>query len=78
MKEKIKITYDRNKCTNCGNCAAICPVFFESKDNQTSLKNSQEVDGKHWLEAEVNDEELALLKQAAKFCPVRIINIEKN
>jgi ferredoxin len=57
----MKVNIDKNKCTGCGSCAAICPKIFALKDGKAIAKTP------------ITNEECA--KQAADFCPVKAISI---
>ena len=57
-KYKLKID---DGCISCGNCANVCPEFFEMKD-----KSSLKID---------ETDELKCAKEAAEQCPVNVIHI---
>lgn len=63
MKEKCKISIDRNKCIGCGSCVALCEGNFELKD------------GKAFAKKAVSD--LQCNKEAAESCPVQAIKVTK-
>ena len=63
---KYKIKVD-GKCISCGNCAAVCPEYFELQDKAKAKKPETD--------------ELGCAKDAAEQCPVSAIHItdtEKN
>jgi len=57
---KYKIKIDEG-CISCGNCANVCPDFFEMKE-KSELKKSE-------------TDDLGCAKEAAEQCPVNIIHI---
>lgn len=63
MTHKIKV--DQECCIGCGSCVAICPEFFELKENGKSYVKQDEV------------EEIGCAQQAAEACPAGCIKVEK-
>lgn len=62
---KFKIQQDREKCTGCGNCAAVCPSNWKmTKDGKASP-----------IKTELN--EVGCNQEAVNGCPVGIIKIIK-
>jgi len=72
----MKIVLDREKCIGCGNCAVICPAFFEmAEDGKTKLKGKV-------IKAKKNIEELLIAslecaQEAADACPSQAIRVNK-
>ncbi len=72
----MRITLNKDKCIGCGNCAAVCPKFFEmAEDGKSSLKGKK-------TKPEKQIEELIILKpecaqEAVDSCPVQAISLEK-
>ncbi len=71
----MKIIQQRKKCIGCGNCAAVCPKFWEmGNDGKANLKGAKQTkDGN--FELEVKD--IDCNKQAESSCPVQIIHVKK-
>ena len=72
----MRVVQEREKCIGCGNCAALCPKYWEmAEDGKVTLlgakKNSKT--GNHELEVK----EVECNQEAADSCPVQIIHIEK-
>lgn len=72
----MKIIQEREKCIGCGNCAAVCPKFWEmAEDGKSQLLNAM-------INSQTGNQELEVDKvecnqSAADSCPVSIIHIEK-
>ena len=72
---KVKVIFDRENCIGARACAVVCPKYWgmaddtDGKANLLDSKKNQET-GKYELEAEVSDEDLVCLNDAAKACPV--------
>ena len=60
---KYKIEVD-DSCIACGNCASVCPEFFEIKE-KAEAKSSEADD-------------LKCAREAAEQCPVNAIHITDN
>lgn len=73
----IKIIFNKNECIGCGSCGVVCPAFWETLDDmKANLKNAHlREDGN--LELEIDAKDLACNEEAAQFCPVQVIKIEK-
>lgn len=70
-----KIILEREKCIGCGSCAAICPKYFEMKDEGKSsvigaARNEKGDD-------ELETEKVECAESAAEACPAQCIHIEK-
>lgn len=75
----VKIMQNHNECIGCGTCAALCPKFWEMKDDEKayligSKKNSKT--GNFELDVDLNKEDLECNKFAEKACPVQVIEIQ--
>ncbi|MEK7674110.1 MAG: ferredoxin [Patescibacteria group bacterium] len=77
MEKRIKITLKKGQCIGCGTCVAICPKFFELKNEIANLKNSKENDEKFELEISASEDDLLSIKQAEKFCSTKSILIKE-
>lgn len=76
--KKIKITFDRQNCIGAATCAAIAPTYFQMNDDgKATLQGAvkDEKTGKYVLETEVNDEDFGYLSDAARSCPVQVIEV---
>lgn len=72
----MKIIQQRKKCIGCGNCAAVCPKFWEiGADGKANLKGAKET-SPGVFELEVDDP--GCNKQAETSCPVGIIQVKKG
>jgi len=60
---KYKLEID-DGCISCGNCANVCPDFFEMKEKSVLKKNETD--------------NLGCAKEAAEQCPVNVIHITDN
>ncbi len=70
-----KIKLEREKCIGCGSCQAVCPRFFELKEDGKSSIIGAQRDGAGNDELEVVKLECA--ESASEACPVQCIHIEK-
>lgn len=78
-KKKIKVIYDRENCIGAVSCAVVAPQFWKMKDDgKADLIKSEfnKKTKKYELELEVDEETLAILKDAEDACPVRVIEID--
>ncbi len=68
----MKVVLDKEKCTLCFSCVAICPEVFEGKEDGT-------VDVKdEYKGVEITDESLKeKVREAAEACPAIAISIEE-
>lgn len=66
----MKVVLDKEKCTICFSCVAICPEVFEGKDDGT-------VDVKdEYKGVDITDEELQKkVREAAGACPSGAISV---
>jgi len=70
-----KIKLEREKCIGCGSCSALCPKYFELKeDGKSSIVGAQR-DAAGSDKLEITKIECA--EAAAEACPVQCIHIEK-
>ena len=67
----MKIIHDPKKCINCGNCVAICPIFFQFTDDKVMLIQGKEDRKAGRFEREV--EKIDCGKDAADTCPTSAI-----
>jgi ferredoxin len=68
----MKVTLDKEKCTLCYSCVAICPEVFETKDDG-SVDVKDEYKG-----VDIADEQLQeKIREAATACPSLAILIEE-
>lgn len=69
-----KIKLEREKCIGCGSCQALCPKYFELKeDGKSSVVGAQREGEIDILETE----KIECADQAAQACPAQCIFIEK-
>ena len=57
---KYKLEIEQG-CISCGNCANVCPEFFEMEEKSKLLKKETD--------------DLGCAKEAAEQCPVNVIHI---
>ena len=63
----MKINIDQQKCIGCGSCLAVCPDFFELRDdNKAYLKEDKHGD----------IEDADCVQEAVEICPVQAIEVE--
>ncbi len=68
-----KIKLEHEKCIGCGSCQALCPKYFELRDDGKShIKGGG---GGNVEELEV--EKIECAESAAEACPAQCIHIEK-
>jgi ferredoxin len=69
-----KIILEREKCIGCGSCAAICPKYFELKEDGKSsvIGGQRDEKGNDVLETE----KIECAAAAAEACPVECIHIK--
>lgn len=70
-----KIKLEREKCIGCGSCQAVCPKYFELKEDgkSTVIGAQKDANGNDELETE----KIECAEAAAEACPVQCIHIEK-
>lgn len=73
----MKIIHEREKCIGCGACVAICPKFWEMKDDNKSHLIGSSLSPEGNEELTINENEISCNQEAADSCPVSIIHIEK-
>lgn len=59
-----KITHDKECCTGCGTCVALCPENWEMQEGKAKPKKTE-------------IEDIGCNQQAAESCPNSCITIEK-
>ncbi len=71
-----KIIHEKEGCIGCGACVAICPDYWQMKDNKKSfLKGSKKTkEGNYELELD----EPGCNKAAEASCPVGVIHAKKK
>ncbi len=68
----MKVRIDKERCTMCFSCVAICPEVFEGKDDG-SVDVKDEYKG-----VEITDESLKeKVREAAAACPTTAIVVEE-
>jgi len=70
----VKIKLEREKCIGCGSCQALCPKYFESKDDgKFHIKGAtlQDIE-------ELEVEKVECAESASEACPVQCIQVIKN
>lgn len=71
---KYKVVYEREKCISALQCVSVMPTKWNvGSDGKADLKGGKKK-GSDW-ELEIDDKELAKMKQAAAACPVNVIHI---
>ncbi len=75
---KYIIRHDRPNCIGCAACEAVCPKFWEMReDGRSDIKGSRlREDG--WQELEIGEEDLPCNLEAAESCPVNVIHVEEK
>jgi ferredoxin/phthalate 3,4-dioxygenase ferredoxin subunit len=63
-----RVTVDLNRCQGYGNCVSAAPGVFDLGDSGLVVL----------LKEDVNDEELAAVRQAVGLCPVAAIVLEEG
>lgn len=72
----MKITQEHEKCIGCGNCAALCPKYWEmSEDGKAIIPGGKKDPQTGNYEMEITNIECN--QEAADSCPVNIIHIVK-
>lgn len=71
-----KIIQDHKGCIGCGTCVALCPKFWEMRDEdmKAHLISGKYDKEKEEYELEVNNTECN--KDASEACPVQAIKVE--
>ena len=72
----VKVHIEREECTACESCWAVCPDFFEqsSSDDFSQVIEKYRVGG-DLSEGEAPDDLKDCIQEAADSCPVEIINV---
>ncbi len=73
----VKIIQKHKECIGCGACAAMCPDFWEMKeeDGLAHLKGATEKEGAI-QELEIDKKDLGCNEEARDVCPVDVIEIK--
>jgi ferredoxin len=76
MKDKLKISIDRNGCINCATCWNTCPEFFEQnpKDALSQVIDKYRI-ANNPGEGEAPGDLEKMVRRASDLCPVQIIRI---
>lgn len=78
MAKKFRVTIDRDQCTSCMACVALCPDVFEmsEEDGKCQIVEKYRVGGDP-ATGEVPEELGDCVKGAADACPVQIIEVKE-
>ncbi len=73
--KKIKISHQRDKCIGCGSCASYAPNYWRmnAEDGKADLIGGKEKG--NVIVVEIEKDDLAQNKKAAKACPMQIIKV---
>jgi len=71
----MKIIHNREICIGCGSCAAVCPKYWQIKDDGKSMLSGAKDLGSGKYELEISKVECN--QEAADICPVQCIGVEK-
>ena len=73
----IVITHQRDKCIGCNYCIELAPErwVMSKKDGKCTLIGGK--DKKGFYTIRTTDDEFEANKEAAKVCPVKIIQVKK-
>ena len=77
-KVKVKISHDKNTCINCNTCVVLDPENFANNNGNVVLIEGKDEDGDNVWErvVEVDESQLAKIKDGANSCPVMAIKFE--
>ncbi len=72
----ITIRHKRNECIGCWSCVYLAPQnwFMDTQDGKATLYNAQRK-GKQYMVGNIDTSDYDINQQAAKVCPVRIIQL---
>jgi len=79
MKRKYIIEYDRENCIGAAACAASGPQFWEMDDDSKAnlIEGKENNDNtKQAREIELDEDELNILLESARVCPVNVIKVK--
>ncbi|HLD15917.1 MAG TPA: ferredoxin [Candidatus Nanoarchaeia archaeon] len=72
---KYKVVYDRENCIGAFACVAVFPEkWLASDDGKADFKDAIK-NGKGEFELEIDEKDLAKMKESAEVCPVMVIHI---
>lgn len=73
---KITVIHKRNDCIGCGSCALIDPKHrtMNDEDGKSDLLGSCRK-GNQMMVGKVDEDEITATKEAAKACPVDVIQV---
>ncbi len=69
-----KIIQNHEGCIGCGTCAALCPKFWEMRDDGKAHLAGGKYDEEK-KEYELEAEEIGCNKEAEEACPVQVIKV---
>ncbi len=69
-----KVVQKNSECIGCGTCAALCPKFWEMKDDGKAYPKGGQKNPETG-EYELEIEETGCNKDAADACPIQIISL---
>lgn len=74
--KKTRVIQNYEGCIGCGTCVALCPKFWEMKEEELKayLKGGRFKEETQEYELEIEDTECNT--EAAEACPVQVIRIE--
>ena len=78
MAKKFRVTIDRDQCTSCMACVALCPDVFEmsEEDGKSQIVERFRYEGKK-DEGRISEDLVECVKKAVDSCPVNIIHLEE-
>ncbi|MBI4147845.1 ferredoxin [Candidatus Woesearchaeota archaeon] len=75
--KRYKVIFERPGCIGAAACAAVAPQFWEIvSDGKADLTGAKRLQNNEIHELEIDEKDLAVMKDAAEACPVTVIHIE--